>query len=68
MAVCLTAAERTRHMQDGRGQILASAFRMGAARAEDAQGTPTRSHISPSMLAYEDKTFQVVLSSLASGA
>ena len=26
----------------------------GAARAEDAQGTPTQSHISPSMLVYED--------------
>ena len=27
----------------------------GAARAEDAQGTPTQSHISPSILVYEDK-------------
>jgi len=27
---------------------------MGAARAEDAQGTPTQSHISPSILVYED--------------
>jgi len=27
----------------------------GAARAKDAQGTPTQSHISPSVLAYEDK-------------
>ena len=26
----------------------------GAARAEDAQGTPTQSHISPSILVYED--------------
>ena len=26
----------------------------GAARAEDAQGTPTQSHISPSKLVYED--------------
>jgi len=26
----------------------------GAARAEDAQGTPTPSHISPSILVYED--------------
>ena len=26
----------------------------GAARAEDAQGTPTHSHISPSILVYED--------------
>ena len=28
----------------------------GTARAEDAQGTPTQSHISPSILAYQDKT------------
>jgi len=27
----------------------------GAARAEDAQGTPTQSHISSSILVYEDK-------------
>ena len=27
----------------------------GAARAEDAQGTPTHSHISPSILVYEDQ-------------
>ena len=27
----------------------------GAARAEDAPGTPTQSHISPSVLVYEDK-------------
>jgi len=27
----------------------------GAARAEDAQGTPTQSHISPSILVYEEK-------------
>jgi len=26
----------------------------GTARAEDAQGTPTHSHISPSILVYED--------------
>ena len=26
----------------------------GTARAEDAQGTPTQSHISPSILLYED--------------
>jgi hypothetical protein len=30
-------------------------FGMGAARAEDAQGTPTQSHISPSILVYEEK-------------
>jgi hypothetical protein len=27
----------------------------GAARADDAQGTPTQSHVSPSILAYEDQ-------------
>jgi len=27
----------------------------GTKRAEDAQGTPTQSHISPSILVYEDK-------------
>ena len=27
----------------------------GAARAEDAQGTPTQIHISPSILVYEDE-------------
>ena len=29
-------------------------FGRGAARAEDAQGTPTQSHISPSILVYEE--------------
>jgi len=28
-------------------------FGRGAARAEDAQGTPTQSHTSPSILVYE---------------
>jgi len=28
---------------------------MGAARAEDAQGTPTQSHIPPSTLVYVDE-------------
>ena len=28
----------------------------GATRAEDAQGTPTQSHVSPNILVYEDKT------------
>jgi len=27
---------------------------LGATRAEDAQGTPTQSHISPSILVYEE--------------
>ena len=29
----------------------------GAARAEDAQGTPTQSHISPSILVYEENSY-----------
>ena len=32
----------------------------GITRAEDAQGTPTQSHISPSILAYEDIFFCVL--------
>ena len=32
----------------------------GAARAEDAQGTPTQSHISPSILAYEDQGLRLM--------
>jgi hypothetical protein len=35
----------------------AAVFGRGAARAEDAQGTPTQSHISPSILVYEEKLF-----------
>jgi len=31
----------------------------GAVRAEDAQVTPTQSHISPSMLVYEDKIVEL---------
>ena len=31
----------------------------GTTRAEDAQETPTQSHISPSILAYEDKSATV---------
>ena len=33
----------------------------GTARAEDAQGTPTQSHISPSILVYEDETVAVAV-------
>ena len=40
-----------------RGTTLSRGLsRRGAARAEDAQGTPTQSHISPSILAYEDRS------------
>ena len=31
----------------------------GTTRAEDAQGIPTQSHISPSILVYEEKTHEV---------
>jgi len=34
-------------------------FWQGTTRAEDAQGTPTQSHISPSILVYEDKTIKL---------
>jgi len=30
-------------------------LRVGTTRAEDAQGTPTQSHISPSILVYQEK-------------
>ena len=32
----------------------------GATRAEDAQGTPTQSHISPSILVYEDNIYFIL--------
>ena len=36
------------------GEIIKLIDRRGTTRAEDAQGTPTQSHISPSILVYED--------------
>ena len=36
------------------GNIIRNHFGRGAARAEDVQGTPTQSHISQSILVYED--------------
>jgi len=36
--------------------ILSSVIDSGASKAEDAQGTPTQSHISSSILVYEKKT------------
>ena len=42
-------------------------FGLGSARVEDAQGTFTQGHISPSIVLYGDKTFQGVPSSLGSG-
>ena len=43
-----------------RGVVIFSFDRLrinwGAARAEDGQGSPTQSHISPSILVYEDST------------
>ena len=38
-----------------RGLIDSGLVRRGAARAEDAQWTPTQRNISPSILAYADK-------------
>ena len=48
------------HTQDSQGKIMAFALDLSGritTRAEDAQGTPTQSHISPSILVYEDKMF-----------
>ena len=39
------------------GLVGSTDFGRGTVRAEDAQGTPTQSHISPSILVYEEKTF-----------
>ena len=38
-------------------EMIDSGVGKGAARAEDARGTPTQSHISPSVLVYEDDPF-----------
>ena len=40
----------------------------GTARAEDAQGTPTQSHISPSILVYEEQTIELCVALTAPGA
>ena len=37
------------------GLVGSTDFGRGTTRVEDAQGTPTRSQISPSLLVYEDK-------------
>jgi len=39
---------------------LHSSHGRGAARAEDAQGTPTQSHISPRILVYEDNMWRIL--------
>ena len=48
---------RQEHPQRGTGRRLGpgshALFGRGAARAEDAQGTPTQSHTSPSIPVYE---------------
>ena len=40
----------------GVGRGITRAVGRGTTRAEDAQGTPTQSHTSPSILVYEDST------------
>ena len=45
---------RQRRQPAGRKLLLSPMSGRGAARAEDAQGTPTQSRVSPSILAYED--------------
>ena len=47
------------------GLVISTDFGRGTARTEDVQGTPTQSHISPSILVYEDKC--TVLRSRVSG-
>ena len=63
------AAEKIWHTYASQGQILAWAFRdlseRGAARAKDAQGTPTQSHVSPSILVNVDRLFEGVPFSLS---
>jgi len=39
----------------------------GAARAEDARGTPTQSHISPSILVYEERSIRRPLCGVGCG-
>ena len=39
----------------GRAALSGGKVGRGTARAEDAQGTPTQSHVSPIILVYEDK-------------
>ena len=38
------------------GFVLVIDSGRGTTRAEDAQGIPTQSHVSPSILVYEDKS------------
>jgi len=42
------------HIHRGMSPSTTRSRRTGAARAEDAQGTPTQSHISPSILVHEE--------------
>jgi len=72
-----SAAQRfgTQQVSHDRNMVMTFPFsrlidsERGAARAEDAQGTPTQSHISPSILVYDEKekNVQFVLFSLGSG-
>jgi len=41
-------------------EMIDSGSGRGAARAKDAQGTPTQSHISPSILVYEDEPRKIM--------
>ena len=45
---------RVPHQSAGQSR---SGARSGTTRAEDAQGTPTQSHISPSILVYADYSY-----------
>ena len=47
--------ENLAHHAIDSGLVGSKKLGRGAARAEDAQGTPTQSHIPPSILVYEDE-------------
>jgi len=52
--VALLSDRRRVGWLNGFSSITSTGAGRGTARAEDAQGTPTQSHISPSILVYEE--------------
>ena len=55
MTVLYVPAEKARNLYGARIRPSGANSGRGTARAEDAHGTPTQSHISPSILVYEEK-------------
>ena len=51
---CLSWRRRAAPRRSRSGMSRTPPTGRGAARTEDAQGTPTQSHVSPSILVYED--------------